>query len=682
MNWDYTIYAFVLHVTTIISLGVVILLSRRRNAPGKAYLILLLIAVTEWSFSSGMEAASVGLAQKILWAKLEYLGAVSTPTLFMVFTFGYRQMTRFLSRRYFLLYSVIPLSALILALTNDWHSLIWNSFTPSLTEPNTIIYGHGAGYYALIAYDYVVVLIAMGVLLQAWLQSKTPYRQRAGIILISAIFPVSSGLAYTLGLNLLPGLDITPISFLATGIILAFGVTRFNLFDLTPIARHVLIENMNDGILVVDAKDRIADINPPAENILAAKAVDVLGLPISDVLQTWGPLLKSIRDTGELQAEIVSKEAPPRYHDLLVKSLFNENNKLIGRLFAFRDVTKYRQAETKLSRQNEELRIIERINLAITDGLDMIQTIKTLHEQCSRMVPIDLFYVALYNDKSALVTVPLHYERGHYQTGTLRDINERPGTIGRVIQTRQTLYLHDNIASVTAPLNPSMLSENHARSYVGIPLMVRDKVVGVLSIQSYRPNAYREDQIRMLERISVHAAIALENSRLYSEVQRLAIIDELTGIYNYRGLMELGAREVERARRFNHPLSIIFFDIDEFRQFNNKYGHSTGNIVLQMVVQNCRTVLRAVDVFTRFGGDEFVAILPETDISGAESIAHRLSEAIAASTATTSDGKLKVSVSIGVAVLAEDTPDLKSLIDRANLAERQAKDGRRSIVTI
>ncbi len=188
-------------------------------------------------------------------------------------------------------------------------------------------------------------------------------------------------------------------------------------------------------------QDRISDINPMAENIIAASAASVLGRPISDVLQSWGPLLKTIQETGELQAEVLSRETPPRYHDLQVKSLFDGNKKFIGRLFAFRDVTSYRQAENKLAHQNEELRIIERINLAITNGLDIEQTIKTLHEQCSHIVPIDLFYVALYDEEQSLVTVPLYYEHGHYQTGTLRDINERPGTIGQVIRTRQALYL-------------------------------------------------------------------------------------------------------------------------------------------------------------------------------------------------------------------------------------------------
>jgi diguanylate cyclase (GGDEF)-like protein len=682
MNWDYTFFAAVLHVTTIVSVCVALLLSRRRGSHGTDTLILLMCAVAEWAFASGLEAASVGLAQKILWAKLEYLGAVSAPTLFMIFTLKYCQLNRFLSRRFLLLYSIVPLGIFAMVVTNDWHGLIWNSFTPSLTLPNSIIYGHGIGFYVLIAYDYAVVLIGMGVMLRAWIQSKKPYRRQTGIILISSIFPILSGLAYALGLNLFPGLDITPISFLVTGLILALGVIHFRMFDLAPVAPHILIENMNDGILVLDAKDRIVDVNPMAESILAASATNLLGQPVSDVLQSLGPLLKSIKATGELRTEILSREEPPRYYDLQVKSLLEKNKKVIGRLFSFRDVTRYRQAEIQLAHQNEELRIIERINLAITAGLDIQQTIKTLHEQCNHVVPIDSFYVALYDEEQSLVTVPLYYEHGDYQTGTLRDINERPGTIGDVIRTRQTLYLHDNINPVTRPLNSNVDLRYQTRSYIGIPLMQRDKVVGVMSIQNYRPNAYREDQIRMLERIAVHAAIAIENARLYAEVQRLAIIDELTGIYNYRGLLELGKREVERARRFKHPLSILFFDIDDFRNFNNTYSHTAGNIVLQTVVRHCRSVLRSVDVFTRFGGDEFVALLPETDLTSAETVAQRLINQIAATKIATQYGDLSVTISIGLATLKSDTLDLTELIDRANLAEHQAKQGQKSALAI
>ncbi len=135
----------------------------------------------------------------------------------MIFTLEYRQMTRFLSRRYLLLYSVIPLVAFALAVTNDWHGLIWNSIRSSPIVPNMLIYSHGTGFYFLMVYDYLVVLVGLAIMLHAWLQSKNSYRRQTGIILISALFPILGGLAYIFGLNVIHGLDLTPISFLVTG---------------------------------------------------------------------------------------------------------------------------------------------------------------------------------------------------------------------------------------------------------------------------------------------------------------------------------------------------------------------------------------------------------------------------------------------------------------------------------
>jgi diguanylate cyclase (GGDEF)-like protein len=282
--------------------------------------------------------------------------------------------------------------------------------------------------------------------------------------------------------------------------------------------------------------------------------------------------------------------------------------------------------------------------------------------------------VALYDPTSSLVTIPLYYEHGEYQVGLSRDIQENPGLIGSVIKARRTVYLHDNIKQVTRPLvRPDGNAKVSSKSYIGIPLTVRDRVIGVMAVQSHHPNAYSEDQVRLLERIAIQAAIAIDNARLYAEEQRLAIIDELTGVYNYRGLLVLGEREVERARRFKRPLAALFFDIDDFRKFNNTYSHTTGNLVLQAIIRRCRKVLRSVDILTRFGGDEFVVLLPETDLPDAEAIAGRLAEEIASTRVKTPFGDLKVTASIGVAVLAPNMQDLSALLDRANQAEHQAK---------
>jgi two-component system cell cycle response regulator len=337
-------------------------------------------------------------------------------------------------------------------------------------------------------------------------------------------------------------------------------------------------------------------------------------------------------------------------------------------------VTQHKITEATLARYAEEMGIINLINLAITSGLNLDRVLKTLHEQCGQVVPIDIFYVALYNRASSLVNIPIYYDNGQYHIGPSRDINDNPGIIGSVIQSRQTLYLHDALHVGTRPLFRTEEEEMQAiNSYVGIPLTVRDEVIGVMSIQSKTNNAFTDDHILLLDRIAVQAAIAIENARQYAEEQRLAIIGELTGIYNYRGLQELGAREVEHARRFDHPLSALFFDVDDFRNFNNVYSHAIGNIVLQDMVKRCQTFLRSVDIFSRFGGDEFVALLPETDFANAKSIGQRLADAVANTIIPTSCGDLAITITIGAAELTDRMADLAALIESANQVERQAK---------
>jgi len=327
------------------------------------------------------------------------------------------------------------------------------------------------------------------------------------------------------------------------------------------------------------------------------------------------------------------------------------------------------------NRHVEQLGIINRISLAITSGLDMDHVLKTLHEQCQQVAPSDVFYVALYDETSSLINIPLYYENGQYQAGPSRDVHEHPGTIGSVIQARRTLYLNDLYKPETHPFTQTTSGlRRPSRSYVGIPLTLRERVIGVMTVQSYQPNAYTADNIRTLETIALQAAIAIENARLYAEEQRLAIIDELTGVYNYRGLLVLGEREVNRARRFNHNLSTIFFDIDGFRNFNNQYSHATGNLVLKAVAGQCVHNMRSVDLIGRFGGDEFVVLLPETRLETARKAAERLQTEIASTRVASKHGELSVTISCGIAQLTDKIPDLATLLDRANLAEHKAKE--------
>jgi diguanylate cyclase (GGDEF)-like protein/PAS domain S-box-containing protein len=650
------------------------LIARRPKVDGFVSLELLMGAVTLWALTAGLDAASVGLDQKIAWAKAEYLGAAFAPTLFFIFVLSFSLQKRWLEWWSGALLALVPTLAVIAAWTNEYHQLIWSYFAASPTEPNSLIYGHGTGFYILAAYDFILLLISLMLLLRIWLKASIPYRRQVTLLLIGALIPLLAGALYALRLNPFPGLDLIPASFLLTGFLFAGGILRFQLFDLMPIAPDALIDNMLDGVIVLDAWDRIAKVNPFAQKLVGSLSKDSIGHPAAEALKFWNEAQARAKNTEEIHAEVLLEPNPPRYLEVHISPLLDRQKNFAGRLVIFRDITERHLTKLKLARNVEELQVVNRISLVVSAGLDMERILRALHEQCSQVAAVDVFYVALCEQNSSLVNIPIYYDDGHFLTGASRDLSETPGLIGSVINSRATLYLPDNEKNVTHPvLKPGAQTRGPARSYVGIPLTVRNQIIGVMSVQNRRPNAFSEEQIRLLERIALQAAIAIENARLYAQEQRLAIIDELTGIYNYRGLIELGNREIERARRFTHPLSVLFFDIDGFRNLNNTYSHTAGNLVLKAVVGRCSSILRSIDVFVRFGGDEFVVLLPETDVMNAEAVAKRLVDVVSASAINTPYGDLRVTISVGVSFLTDVNMDLLALIERANQAEHHSK---------
>jgi len=171
---------------------------------------------------------------------------------------------------------------------------------------------------------------------------------------------------------------------------------------------------------------------------------------------------------------------------------------------------------------------------------------------------------------------------------------------------------------------------------------------------------------------------ALRNA--LEEVERLAITDSLTGLYNRRHLFELAGREFQRARRYQLPLSVIILDIDEFKRVNDTYGHAIGDQVLEEVAECCRKELREVDFIGRYGGDEFVALFPETGLSAACQVAERLRKRIAERVLDTRVGRITVTVSLGIAVLDSEHLTSETLLDRADQALYVAKQNGRNRV--
>jgi len=188
----------------------------------------------------------------------------------------------------------------------------------------------------------------------------------------------------------------------------------------------------------------------------------------------------------------------------------------------------------------------------------------------------------------------------------------------------------------------------------------------------------------LLARVKTHLELKYTRDELKKalvELEKLATTDSLTGISNRRHLLTLAEREFQRARRYRHPFSLLMLDIDHFKSINDTYGHAAGDEALKLMADVTRNALRQVDIFGRFGGEEFVVFLPETPLRDAVTVADRIREAIASAPLTIQNAEARMTVSIGVSTYQDDEPSLDTLLMRADKALYEAKQrGRDRVV--
>ena len=200
-------------------------------------------------------------------------------------------------------------------------------------------------------------------------------------------------------------------------------------------------------------------------------------------------------------------------------------------------------------------------------------------------------------------------------------------------------------------------------SEIAIPLRSHNKLIGVLNVEKDGANSLNEEDLTLLSILAGHISVAIENAILYEEIGRLSVTDELTGIYNYRYLLDVLRYEIERSRRFQHPFSIIMLDVDDFKMFNDKYGHLFGDQILAALAKLLASSVRSSDIITRYGGDEFVIVLPETSKDKALVLAERLRSVVRQHTFKQN---VHLTVSMGLASFPVDSQDVFPLIDRVD----------------
>jgi diguanylate cyclase (GGDEF)-like protein/PAS domain S-box-containing protein len=326
----------------------------RINTPGARTFGHLLLAITIWTFFSIFELNAVTYEAKLLFGRMQYIGIVAIPPLWLSFMLEYTHQTSWIAgvKRYFLW--IIPVFTLILVFASDFTGLQWSQISLISTgEVSYLHYSHGPWFWVWTIYSYILIILGTTVILFAIFEFPRIYRRQAIFLLISAIIPLFVNFLYIVRVT---DVDMTAFSFAASGLLITFTLLRFKLLTIVPVARGMLVENMDDGVLVLDEQNHIVDINPAAKNYLEVTEAQVIGEKTTAVLGKIDNAVWEHAGTDEATFEIklAASGGKTRYFDLRISTIRGEKGELFGKIVVFRESTERRQTENAL-RDSEAL---------------------------------------------------------------------------------------------------------------------------------------------------------------------------------------------------------------------------------------------------------------------------------------------------------------------------------------
>lgn len=249
-----------------------------------------------------------------------------------------------------------------------------------------------------------------------------------------------------------------------------------------------------------------------------------------------------------------------------------------------------------------------------------------------------------------------------------------------VLRNRRSMIIEDIEKDFRFHASDIQEARESFRSLIAMPLISENKVIGILRMDSMREFTFIHDDLRLLDIIADLGAVAMQNALLYTRTQELAIKDGLTGLFVRRYFMERFREEIKRAARKKGNFSVLMFDIDHFKKYNDEYGHTAGDLVLKHLSRMISSIVREVDMVARYGGEEFVALVIGMDSSAAAKEAEAIRKEIEKRPLTLRRKEMRLTVSVGVASYPEDAVMEEELLKIADERLYKAKAGGRNRV--
>jgi len=440
------------------------------------------ISLAVWSCGYAMELSSLTLSTALWWVRLEYVGIVSAPVAWLWFTAEYTDSLPWLNRRRVWLLGIVPVLTMVMILTNDVHRLFWQSIILSRNGFLTVFDSTlGLWFWVHTAYSYLCLLAGTFFIIRfIWRTPRRFHRQISALILAVAA-PLIGNVIYLSGSSPWGKLDLTPFAFTVSLAMLAWNLFRLRMFEIRPIARDMVLQSMNDGIMAVDEHGWVVEVNRAAAALIGLSPTQIIGKPARDALARWPAMVERYREVREAAEEIeVAVGSDQRWFDMRILPIVDARRTYRGRLFVWRDITAERRIRDELQRNNQRLLAVQQELIAARDAAEAGNRVKSAFlAHMSHEIRTPLTAIAGYChlletgiERQSLAQTRADLEAIRVATGHLLDLANNVLEMAQIESGQTTLHemafdVAEMMRDVTATMQPLLRRHRNRLTLVG-----------------------------------------------------------------------------------------------------------------------------------------------------------------------------------------------------------------------